>query len=262
MLSLAEFEKLDEYVIHYKHEPYVSLIHLGSVLGWDRDARKYKRNKLIEECDFDEELIIIWHSERGEKLPPSTINLNALLSGRRVGYFVNHEGIQQLLQWDKNPIAKPFRKFVRKSMKEYMTTGRLVAEEQKNNQLTISYEHKKLELDYCKYAMEIFPSCTRMKYIVKEKLSSVIGGQLALTEPKNLTITEVLERRGFARKRIYKYRSAFGRALANIWKSEGRGKLSKVYKEVNGHECAVNAYPIDYHETICTQWMVYTSDRD
>ena len=86
MLSLVEFEKLDDYAIHYNHELYVSLIHLGSVLGWDRDARKYKRNKLIQECDFDEELIIVWNSERGEKLPPSTPNLTSLLSGRRAGY--------------------------------------------------------------------------------------------------------------------------------------------------------------------------------
>ena len=90
MNSLVQFEKLDNYVIHYNDEPYISLIHLGSVMGWDRDTRKYKRNKLIQECDIDDELIIAWNIPEGEKIPLSTPNLIQLLKGRRVGYFANH----------------------------------------------------------------------------------------------------------------------------------------------------------------------------
>ena len=149
MQSLIQFEKLDEHVVQYNDEPYVSLVHLGSVMGWNRDDRKYKQKKLIKECDIDEELIIAWNIPEGSKVPLSTPNLGKLLKGRRVGYFVNHEGTQQLLQWEnKYPHAKAFRKFVRKSMKTYMTTGRLVAQEQTPQQ---ALEYKKLELDYKNY---------------------------------------------------------------------------------------------------------------
>ena len=158
MQSLIPFEDLDSHVIHYNDEPYVSLIHLGSVFGWSKQLRKKKRDKLLKECDDDDELLILWDSQGATKRLPSTPNLIALLSGRTVGYFVNHEGIQQFLQWEKKyPHAKSFRKFVRKSMKTYMTTGRLVLEEQQRllvEQLRFDLINSEQELVQTQEALE------------------------------------------------------------------------------------------------------------
>ena len=146
-------------------------------------------------------------------------------------------------------------------MKIYMTTGRLVATQQQQQK---ALEYKKVDLDYCKFARDMFPNCERMKHLIKEKIASVIEvtGQLAITQPMKLTVTEVLERNSaFSRGAIYKHRSRFGKLVAGDWRKENGTEPDKMEKLVNSHTCRVNCYPQKYHERICEQWFEFMRDN-
>ena len=120
-IAQFEFSSIEGNVVHHQGEPYLSTKYLAGVLGWADRTKRKKQTDLFEE---DPDLIILWDLEHGMIRAVSDPEVPALLKGRRVAFYVPNEGVQQLMQWEKKyPHAKAFRKFVRKSMKELMTTG-------------------------------------------------------------------------------------------------------------------------------------------
>ena len=173
--------------------------------------------------------------------------------------FITEEGVYRVLVRTRKPAAEKFQDWLcEEVLPSIRKTGQYQVQTV-NRQL--EYETKKLDLEFCKLAAAEFSGCTRMKYLLKEKIASALscGGesQLALPAPKNLTVTEILEQSGFDRNVIYKRRSVFGRLIAGIWRKQNDCPPPKIQKLVNGHDVAVNAYPTDFHETIRQRWLSF-----
>ena len=171
--------------------------------------------------------------------------------------FCNESGLYSIIMsCHRNPRTQAFQRWVcREVLPSIRRTGSYSLPKQDN-----LIEHRKLDLEFCKFAKELFPDCDRMKHLVKEKVASIlnVGGPLAITEEMPLTVTEILEQtQGLERKLIHKHRSRFGRLVVGSWRKDRNCEPQKLTKYCNGHSCKVNAYPADYHDEIRGMWLAF-----
>ena len=171
--------------------------------------------------------------------------------------FCTEAGLYKIIfSTQKNPKTTAFKRWVcHEVLPSIRRTGSYAVPKQDN-----LIEHRKLDLEFCKFAKELFPDCDRMKHLVKEKVASIlnVGGPLAITQEMPLTVTEILEQtQGLERKLIYKHRSRFGRLVVGSWRKDRNCEPQKLTKYCNGHSCKVNAYPADYHDEIRGMWLAF-----
>jgi len=181
--------------------------------------------------------------------------IKKLIDGRKAKFYVNHEGVQQLMQWERNPIAKPFRKFVRKSMKKLMTTGTVSIDSMAHRRIAletkkVEQRERETELETMKFMNNLFPDDARMQFHIKERLTNC----LAIEQPAYKTCTEVVESSGVKPWVVAKKKCSLGRQCARVWRAMGRGDILTTDKLVNGHQRPVKYYPVDFHEEIVSIW--------
>ncbi len=179
--------------------------------------------------------------------------------GRRQNQmFCTEPGLYRIIfSVQKNEITEPFKRWVfHEVLPSIRKTGKYQADAAVRQ---VKFEAKKLDLEFCKMAADMFPECTRMKYLLKEKLASTLscGDQLALPALMLLTVSEILEQKGFARNKVTKHRSKFGRKVANDWRKHNYCEPQKVQKLINGHDCRVNSYPESYFQRIVDMWLAF-----
>ena len=174
--------------------------------------------------------------------------------------FCTESGLYRvIMSCRRNPRAEAFQDFVcDEVLPQLRRTGSYSLPRKQDNRI----EQRRLDLEYCRFAAEMYPECDRMRHLVKEKMASNLSvGNLITQEAMPLTVTEILEQtQGLERKLIYKHRSRFGRLVVGAWRKDRNCEPKKVVKYCNAHSCQVNAYPQDYHETVRTMWLNFVQN--
>jgi len=127
---------------------YVSIKYIASVIGWSNRMKQRRRAALASE---DPDLLILWNFRTATKMSPSDKNAKSLIDGRQVAYYVSHEGIFQLLQWERKwPLAKQFRKFVRVAIHKLLDSGTVSLADPEVNKLREQMTNMRVRIEELK----------------------------------------------------------------------------------------------------------------